>query len=134
MATVVFELNGQTVIVNDVDPHCTLLEWLRASGRTGSKEGCAEGECGACAVAFLSRDLDGTPRYDAVNSCLVSLPEVHGRTLVSVEGLAASAGPLHPVQQALVETGGSQCGYRTPGFVMSLFAEYYRPGRDGHDP
>jgi xanthine dehydrogenase small subunit len=135
MATVVFELNGQTVIVNDVDPHCTLLQWLRASGRTGSKEGCAEGECGACAVVLLGRDVDGQPRYDAVNSCLVPLPDVHGRTLVSVEGLAGSTtGPLHPVQQALVESGGSQCGYCTPGFVMSLFAEYYRPGRDEYDP
>jgi xanthine dehydrogenase small subunit len=134
MPAVVFELNGQTIIVNDVDPHCTLLEWLRASGRTGSKEGCAEGECGACAVAFMSRDASGKPSYEAVNSCLVSLPEVHGRSVVSVEGLAGAVGPLHPVQQALVETGGSQCGYCTPGFVMSLFAEYYRPGRTGYDP
>lgn len=139
MATVVFEINGQGVIVNDVDPHCTLLEWLRASGRTGSKEGCAEGECGACAVAFMTRDGAGQPRYEAVNSCLVALPEVHGRSVVSVEGLARRTGPaglvqLHPVQQALVDTGGSQCGYCTPGFVMSLFAEYYRPGRSGYDP
>jgi len=141
---VVFELNGQSVIVNDVDPHCTLLEWLRASGRTGTKEGCAEGECGACAVAFVGRDALGQPRYEAVNSCLVSLPEVHGRRLISVEGVAGPPGQvpsaasqpaeLHPVQQALVEAGGSQCGYCTPGFVMSLFAEYYRPGRSGFDP
>lgn len=132
--SLVFELNGQTVRVDDVDPHCTLLEWLRASGRTGTKEGCAEGECGACAVAFLGRDELGRPRYEAVNSCLVALPEAHGRTIVSVEGLASRAGPLHPVQQAMLETGGSQCGYCTPGFVMSLFAEYYRPDRDGYDP
>ncbi len=134
MATVVFEINGQSVIVNDVDPHCTLLEWLRASGRTGSKEGCAEGECGACAVAFMTRDATGKSRYEAVNSCLVALPDVHGRSVVSVEGLAGTTGPLHPVQQALIDTGGSQCGYCTPGFVMSLFAEYYRPGRSGYDP
>jgi xanthine dehydrogenase small subunit len=134
MATVVFEINGQNVIVDDVDPHCTLLEWLRASGRTGTKEGCAEGECGACAVAFVSRDVQGRPQFEAVNSCLVSLPEVHGRSIVSVEGLAGPTGRLHPVQQALAEAGGSQCGYCTPGFVMSLFAEYYRPGRGGHDP
>src|SRR5688572_5912769 len=143
-AAVVFELNGQSLIVNDVDPHCTLLEWLRASGRTGTKEGCAEGECGACAVAFVGRDALGQPRYEAVNSCLVSLPEVHGRRLISVEGVAGFPGPvpsaasqpaeLHPVQQALVETGGSQCGYCTPGFVMSLFAEYYRPDRSDFDP
>ena len=134
MSTVVFEINGQTVIVNDVDPHCTLLEWLRASGRTGTKEGCAEGECGACAVALIGRGADGRARFEAVNSCLVSLPEVHGRALVSVEGLAAATAPLHPVQQALLEAGGSQCGYCTPGFVMSLFADYYRRDRSGYDP
>jgi xanthine dehydrogenase small subunit len=134
MAPVMFEINGQAVIVNDVDPHCTLLEWLRASGRTGTKEGCAEGECGACAVAFVSRDVRGRPQFEAVNSCLVPLPEVHGRSLVSVEGLAGSTGPLHPVQESMAEAGGSQCGYCTPGFVMSLFAEYYRPGRSGYDP
>ncbi|MEY2934465.1 MAG: hypothetical protein RL033_5214 [Pseudomonadota bacterium] len=143
MAAAVFELNGQTVSVNDVDPHCTLLEWLRATGRTGSKEGCAEGECGACAVAFLSRDEHGRARFDAVNSCLVALPEVHGRSIISVEGVCATgpcaaAGPgasaLHPVQEALVRTGGSQCGYCTPGFVMSLFCEYYRRERNGYDP
>lgn len=149
MATAVFEINGQTVIVKDVDPHCTLLEWLRASGRTGAKEGCAEGECGACAVAFVGRDGFGRPRYETVNSCLVSLPEAHGRTIVSVEGLTGGNAPnellrgaaqpalhpiLHPVQQALVDLGGSQCGYCTPGFVMSLFSEYYRPGRTEYDP
>ncbi len=144
MAAAVFELNGQSVSVDDVDPHCTLLEWLRSCGRTGSKEGCAEGECGACAVAFLSRDEHGRARYEAVNSCLVALPEVHGRSIVSVEGVCA-AGPcsgapgastsaLHPVQEALVGTGGSQCGYCTPGFVMSLFCEYYRRERNGYDP
>src|SRR3954469_16625892 len=139
MAAAVFELNGQSVSVDDVDPHCTLLEWLRASGRTGSKEGCAEGECGACAVAFLSRDEQGRPRYEPVNSCLVSLPEVHGRSIVTVEGVcpASAAGrpqALHPVQEGMVRTGGSQCGYCTPGFVVSLFCEYYRPDRDGYDP
>jgi xanthine dehydrogenase small subunit len=134
MAAAVFELNGQTVSVDDVDPHCTLLEWLRASGRTGSKEGCAEGECGACAVAFLSRDEQGNARYEAINSCLVSLPEVHGRSIVSVEGVSPPGGALHPAQEAMVRTGGSQCGYCTPGFVMSLFCEFYRPDRDGYDP
>ncbi|HEU4581347.1 MAG TPA: FAD binding domain-containing protein [Polyangiaceae bacterium] len=134
MAAAVFELNGQTVSVDDVDPHCTLLEWLRASGLTGSKEGCAEGECGACAVAFLGRDEQGRPRYEPVNSCLVSLPEVHGRSIVTVEGVSLPGGALHPVQEAMVRAGGSQCGYCTPGFVMSLFCEYYRPDRDGYDP
>jgi xanthine dehydrogenase small subunit len=134
MPAAVFELNGQTVSVNDVDPHCTLLDWLRASGRTGTKEGCAEGECGACAVAFLSRDVEGRPIFMPVNSCLVALADVHGRALVSVEGVSPPGVALHPVQQALVEAGGSQCGYCTPGFVMSLFCEYYRPGRGAYDP
>ncbi|HKO90877.1 MAG TPA: FAD binding domain-containing protein [Polyangiaceae bacterium] len=139
MATTVFELNGQTVRVDDVDPHCTLLAWLRAAGHTGTKEGCAEGECGACAVAWLGRDADGRARYEPVNSCLVPLSEVHGRSLVTVEGVSATGGNLvplrlHPVQKALVEAGGSQCGYCTPGFVISLFCEYYRPGRRSYDP
>jgi xanthine dehydrogenase small subunit len=134
MTTAVFELNGHTVSVNDVDPHCTLLQWLRASGLTGSKEGCAEGECGACAVAFVSRDVEGRACYESVNSCLVPLPDVHGRSLISVEGVQANAVELHPVQQAMVELGGSQCGYCTPGFVVSLFCEYYRPGRAEYDP
>jgi xanthine dehydrogenase small subunit len=134
MTATVFELNGQTVSAEGVDPHCTLLEWLRRSGRTGTKEGCAEGECGACAVAFVRRDALGRAHLQPVNSCLVPLPAVHGQTLVSVEGVARASGELHPVQQAMVERGGSQCGYCTPGFVVSLFCEYYRPGRRGYDP
>src|SRR5688572_25588753 len=126
MSLTLFELNGRTVRAEGVDPHTTLLEWLRSSGLTGAKEGCAEGECGACAVALVGRDGSGRPRYETVNSCLVSLPEAHGRSIISVEGLTASAAarddhqgqrralPLHPVQQALVDFGGSQCGYCTP--------------------
>ncbi|MDQ2644223.1 MAG: 2Fe-2S iron-sulfur cluster-binding protein, partial [Myxococcota bacterium] len=124
-----FLLNGGRVHVGDVDPHTTLLGWLRERGLTGSKEGCAEGECGACAVALLRRGPDGTPRYDAVNSCLVPLPSLEGQNVWTVEGVAEPDGTLHPVQAALVEHGGSQCGYCTPGFVVSLFCEYYRPGR-----
>jgi xanthine dehydrogenase small subunit len=111
-----------------------LLAWLRGAGLTGSKEGCAEGECGACAVALVQSDCNGKPRLTAVNSCLVPLPAVHGQSLVSVEGIAAESGELHPVQVGMIERGGSQCGYCTPGFVVSLFCEYYRPGRSGYDP
>lgn len=129
-----FLLNGSPISVEGVDPHVTLLSWLRSNGLTGSKEGCAEGECGACAVAVLRADEHGVPRYDSINSCLVPLPSVSGRSLVTVEGVADADGTLHPVQTAMVTHAGSQCGYCTPGFVVSLFCEYYRPGRTGYDP
>ncbi len=132
--TLRFVLNGEPVELTSAPPHVTLLQWLRSSGYTGSKEGCAEGECGACAVAWLRNGSDGRARYEAVNSCLIPLPAVHGQHVVTVEGVAEPDGTLHPVQQAMVERGGSQCGYCTPGFVISLFCEYYRPGRDGYDP
>ncbi|MET0384321.1 MAG: FAD binding domain-containing protein, partial [Polyangiales bacterium] len=129
-----FECNGRPIEVAEVDPHVSLLSWLRASGRTGTKEGCAEGECGACAVACIERDVHGRVCFTPVNSCLVPLAAAHDRSFVTVEGVADGWPDLHPVQAALVERGGSQCGYCTPGFVMSLFCEYYRPDRDGYDP
>ena len=129
-----FVLNGERTEVDDGDPHVTLLQWLRASGRTGSKEGCAEGECGACAVAMVRADARGRVRFESVNSCLIPLAAADGETVITVEGVAARDGTLHPVQRAMVETGGSQCGYCTPGFVVSLFCEYYRPGRLDFDP
>lgn len=129
-----FALNGLQIVLDDIDPHVTLLEWLRASGHSGTKEGCAEGECGACAVALIDQDHAGRGCFTAINSCLLPLPSVHGRSLVTVEGIAAPSGELHPVQSALVEHGGSQCGYCTPGFVVSLFCEYYSPDRTGYDP
>jgi len=143
-----FTVNGASVEVGDVDPHVTLLEWLRASGLTGTKEGCAEGECGACAVAMLRASPQGedndvdkagkdSPNAGACvqpfNSCLVPLPAVDGQSLVTVEGIARAGGRLHPVQQAMVDAGGSQCGYCTPGFVVSLFCAFYQP-RGGYDP
>lgn len=134
MAGMRFEINGQAVTVDEGDPHRTLLQWLRAQGLTGTKEGCAEGECGACAVALVQRDAAGRAVYQPINSCLLPLAEMHGRAVVTVEGVRGRDGELHPVQQAMVECGGSQCGYCTPGFVMSLFCEYYRPDRDGYDP
>ena len=126
--TIRFRLNGDEITVDGVDPHTPLLHFLRARGWTGTKEGCAEGECGACAVALVRPGPDGQSRYVPINSCLVALPAVHGAELVTVEGIARG-GVLHPVQRAMVEHGGSQCGYCTPGFVVSLFAEYYRCGR-----
>jgi xanthine dehydrogenase molybdopterin binding subunit/xanthine dehydrogenase small subunit len=120
-----FRLNGKGVRVENVSPNVTLLDWLRSRGLTGSKEGCAEGDCGACSVAIIDRDRKGKPAYRAINSCLVPLPLMAGRDVVTVEGVAGKQ--LHPVQQAMVENHGSQCGYCTPGFIMSLFEGYYRP-------
>lgn len=127
MTSIHFELDGERVCAEGVDPNTTLLHWLRAHKKTGTKEGCAEGECGACAVAWRANGPEGNARWEVVNSCLVLLPSVQGRELLTSEGLAGQ-GPeaLHPVQQCMAEGGGSQCGYCTPGFVVSLFGEMYR--------
>ncbi|MBK7579643.1 MAG: FAD binding domain-containing protein [Myxococcales bacterium] len=128
-----FTLNGRPVEVTDFDPNTTLLAHLRATGLTGSKEGCAEGECGACAVLLTRRDREGRTFYEPVNGCLMLLGACADQEILSVEGVA-QGGALHPVQAAMVERGGSQCGYCTPGFVVSLFAEYYRRERTEPDP
>jgi len=125
-----FSLNGQPVRAFGIDPHTTVLSWLRLQGLTGSKEGCAEGECGACAVLLLRPDGQGS-RFEAVNGCLLLLPSLAGQEVWTVEGLV-QGNKLHPVQQAMLQ-GGSQCGYCTPGFVVSMVAEYYRKDRDGFD-
>ena len=120
-----FTVDGVATETDD-PPTTTLLRWLRANGRRGTKEGCAEGDCGACAVAVL--DPDG-PRWRVVNACLVPLPEVDGTEVVTSQGLAERRGDpssAHPVQAAMVDALGSQCGYCTPGFVMSLFEACYR--------
>ncbi|MDQ3398122.1 MAG: xanthine dehydrogenase small subunit [Deinococcota bacterium] len=129
--TFTLSINGKSEEIRGVSPTTTLLDYLRQQGLTGTKEGCAEGDCGACTVALAGRWPSGLPRYEAVNSCLVMLGSVAGREVTSVEGLSPRPGPLHPVQEAMVKTGGSQCGYCTPGFVMSLFAAYYDGGYDG---
>src|ERR1041384_3250664 len=106
-----FVLNGSPVEAHDVEPHVTLLQWLRAEGLGGTKEGCAEGECGACAVALVvSHPEEPGSHFESVNSCLLPLLALEGRSVVSVEGVAGSHGALHPVQRALVEAGGSPCG------------------------
>jgi len=117
-------LNGQPVRVEDVAPQTTLLDFIRNRGFTGAKEGCAEGECGACAVLFV-RPYRAGSRYMPVNSCLVPLPMTAGQEVLTVEGLA-SDDQLSEVQCAMAAGGGSQCGYCTPGFVISMFAEHYR--------
>ncbi len=116
-----FELNGQRVALAGCDPRLSLLRWLAQRPLHGTKEGCGDGDCGACTVALIDADDDGSLRYRAVNSCLLPMGLLVGRRVLTVEALAARNGPLHPVQQALIDTAGSQCGYCTPGFVMSLF-------------
>ena len=122
-----FELvvNGRAALVDGVPSNTTLLQWLRATGRTGTKEGCAEGDCGACSVALVDVNAHGERTYRAVNACITLLPMVADREIVTVEGVASPDG-LHPVQQAMVDRYGSQCGYCTPGFVLSMFEAYYR--------
>ncbi len=106
------------------EPTTTLLDYLRLQERsTGTKEGCNEGDCGACTVA-LGRLRDGKLVYEPVNSCILMLGQIDGCELVTVEDLEGPDG-LHPVQQALVDLHGSQCGFCTPGFVMNLFTLYH---------
>ena len=131
MTGVQLTVNGKTVQVTDLRPHTTLLAWLRARGLTASKEGCAEGECGACAV-MVARPAESGTRWEAVNGCLTLLAALNGAEVWTAEGLG-QPGHLHPVQVAMARAGGSQCGYCTPGFVTSMAAEYYREGRAAFD-
>ena len=121
-----FVLNGQLVCEPALPRTMTVLEYLReVRGRTGTKEGCAEGDCGACTVVEGTLSADGSCiQYRAINSCIRFMATLDGHELVSVEDLQAADGTLHPVQQAMVDHHGSQCGFCTPGFVMSLFALY----------
>jgi len=124
MSEIRFVLDGQVRTLGGIDPTTTVLQWLRGSERRcGTKEGCAEGDCGACTVVLA--DLHGaTIRYRAVDACLLFLPALDGRALLTVESLCHRDGPLHPVQEALVACHASQCGFCTPGFVMALTALY----------
>ncbi len=132
-----FLLDDQVVTIDfskpgALRPSTTVLQYLRSlDGHKGVKEGCAEGDCGACTVVVAGTDGRGGLEYHSLDSCLLFLPMIHGKQLITVENLAHRKNGqliLHPVQQAMVETGGSQCGYCTPGIVMSLFALYKNPG------
>src|SRR5947209_12087387 len=128
VADVRFILDGQLVRVTGASPQMTLLEYLREQlDRTGTKEGCAEGDCGACTVVIGELEGDRL-QWRPINACIRLLPTIDGKALVTVESLKAADGALHPVQQALVECHASQCGFCTPGFAMSLFA-LYKSGR-----
>ncbi|MEM1260933.1 MAG: xanthine dehydrogenase small subunit [Pseudomonadota bacterium] len=122
-STLRFLLDGEIVELDNVPPTRTVLEWLREDlGRTGTKEGCAEGDCGACTVVVAEPSGD-TLRYRAVNACIQFLGTLHGKELITVESLSEN-GRLHAVQQAMIDNHGSQCGFCTPGFIMALFALY----------
>jgi len=120
--TLRFLLGDEPVEIDACDPTLTVLDWLRLERRmTGSKEGCAEGDCGACTVVVGRLD-QGRLRYESINACIRFLPTLDGCQLLTVEHLKSEDGGLHPVQQAMVDCHGSQCGFCTPGFVMSLLA------------
>ena len=125
--TLRFLLNSKRVELTDVDPHLSLLDFVREHRHlTGSKEGCAEGDCGACTVVIGELTQDGAGRdrvaLSPINACIRLLPTLDGKAVFTVESLKAASGALHPTQRAMVDCHGSQCGFCTPGFVMSLFA------------
>jgi len=141
-----FYHRGEIVEVSGVHPTRSVLEWLREDARcTGTKEGCNEGDCGACTVVLGQLDAQGALQLDSVNACIQFLPTLDGKALFTVEDLQTSCGatcapksgapaPLHPVQQAMVDCHGSQCGFCTPGFVMSLWSGYERHQEAGTRP
>lgn len=131
-------VNGEIREIDDIAPNLSVLDWLRTNaGLAGTKEGCASGDCGACTVA-VGDTSGGVIQYQSVNACLMLMGNLHGKHLITVDALASAKTPtletLHPVQRAMVECHGSQCGFCTPGFIMSMFALYESepayPGRD----
>lgn len=119
---ITFLLNQELRQESELSPNMTVLNYLRNQvNKTGTKEGCGSGDCGACTVV-LGEVIDGQLHYRSVNSCLTFVSALHGKQLITVEDLQNSDRSLHPVQQAMVEFHGSQCGYCTPGFIMSMFA------------
>ncbi|MGW0311328.1 xanthine dehydrogenase small subunit [Streptomyces flavidovirens] len=130
-------VNGKEAPISPAAPHTTALDFLRERGLTGTKEGCAEGECGACSLLVARPGVNKPTDWVAVNACLVPVAALDGQEIITSEGLATAGEPgkpptLHPVQEEMAVRGGSQCGYCTPGFICSMAAEYYRPNRCAH--
>ncbi|WP_405585137.1 xanthine dehydrogenase small subunit [Streptomyces sp. NBC_01092] len=130
-------VNGKETPISPAAPHTTALDFLRERGLTGTKEGCAEGECGACSVLVARPGVNKPTDWVAVNACLVPAAALDGQEIITSEGLATPGEPgtpatLHPVQSEMASRGGSQCGYCTPGFICSMASEYYRPDRCAH--
>jgi xanthine dehydrogenase small subunit len=127
--TITFHLNGEEVALKDADPSATLLDWLREErGLCGTKEGCNEGDCGACTV--MVTDARGAK---PLNACILFLPQLNGKSVRTVEGASGPDGSLHPVQSAMIDHHGSQCGFCTPGFVMSMVTAHKDGARDFDD-
>ncbi|SDZ05402.1 xanthine dehydrogenase small subunit [Jannaschia faecimaris] len=125
-----FRLNGEDTTVTCSDPTMTLLDWLRESrGLMGTKEGCNEGDCGACSVIVTGAD----GQAKALNACILFLPQLAGKSVRTVEGVVAPDGTLHPVQQAMIDHHGSQCGFCTPGFVTTMAAAHANGATDHED-
>ena len=125
MAAIRFLLGNEPRTITGLPVTTTVLDYLRQHERlTGTKEGCAEGDCGACTVVIAGPDGAGGLEHRSVNACIQFIGSLHGRQLVTVEHLRQADGSLHPVQQAMVDHHGSQCGFCTPGFVMSLYAAW----------
>ncbi len=127
-STIQFVLDNKIVEIDfknsPYTPTTTVLNYLRSlPNHKGTKEGCAEGDCGACSVVLASINAEGNLTYKACDSCLIFLPMLQGKQLITVENVGTSD-QMHPVQKAMVDTDGSQCGYCTPGFIMSMFALY----------
>jgi xanthine dehydrogenase small subunit len=121
-------VNGRELTLDGVATHTNLLDFLREHGLTGCKDGCAEGECGACSVLVARAGVTSPTEWVAINACLLPAASLDGQEIVTAEGLG-TPDALHPVQYEMAVRGGSQCGYCTPGFVCSMAAEYYRPDR-----
>ena len=122
---ITFLLNGERKRLTGVSPTRTLLQYLREDENLCvTKEGCAEGDCGACTVMISSLSLSGALKREAINACIRFLPSLQGTAVTTVEGLSSSSAAPHPVQQKMVDSHGSQCGFCTPGFVMSLYTAY----------